>query len=303
MTNQADPLAVFMDAYLDYLEGLGDRPSSDDLTETERSEAETFIASLAAARGIDPYASRPSIADLTARAAMVSDTAADGIDAVAESLQGQLREKVDSEADVIPDFASAAAGIESDLLIYGRGLRIRGLLEPAHTDLDAAYPGRVSSVAAIFGAYPDTSAVLLMTTGPTPTGVIVDRHDVVDAIETPSGKERPPRIRRPITDPVVACHEYLVEALPFFEAFDQTMLVQAYSSSDTLDTDQLAAQAINEIVTSGRRARIHAKRDTWSELGEAEIASIAALIVEATTTQIPADDYRRRIESIIETAA
>ena len=65
MTIEHDDLRRFKDAYLDYLEGdRDDPPALEDLPEEQRPTAEAFIESITAARGVDPYASRPSIEQL-----------------------------------------------------------------------------------------------------------------------------------------------------------------------------------------------------------------------------------------------
>lgn len=62
MTSERDDLSRFRHAYLDYLEGTrGEPPALEELPEDQRPAAESFIASITATRGIDPYASRPSV--------------------------------------------------------------------------------------------------------------------------------------------------------------------------------------------------------------------------------------------------
>ena len=62
MNSDHDDLSKFQDAYLDYLEGDRDEPPVlEELPEEQRRAAKAFIDSITAARGVDPYASRPSI--------------------------------------------------------------------------------------------------------------------------------------------------------------------------------------------------------------------------------------------------
>jgi hypothetical protein len=68
MTEPRDPVDELLDAYFDYLEGVGEEPSLDHLTTEQRAEAEQLIASLKAAQGINPESSRPSLAALMAPA-------------------------------------------------------------------------------------------------------------------------------------------------------------------------------------------------------------------------------------------
>lgn len=57
----ADEVEAVIQAFLDYLEGVGPEPTLDHLDEERRHEAAALIESLRAGRGMDPYASRPSI--------------------------------------------------------------------------------------------------------------------------------------------------------------------------------------------------------------------------------------------------
>ena len=67
MNSDHDDLSKFQDAYLDYLEGDRDEPPVlEELPEEQRRAAKAFIDSITAARGVDPYASRPSIEQLLA---------------------------------------------------------------------------------------------------------------------------------------------------------------------------------------------------------------------------------------------
>ena len=59
-------------------------------------------------------------------------------------------------------------------------------MELSSSDLDAAFTDRVNDIAAVFGAFPDTSAVLYATAGLDPCGVIVET------------RRCPPRRRDPI---------------------------------------------------------------------------------------------------------
>ena len=66
-------LASFQQGVFDYLEGLSDEPPSiEALPEPEKRAARSWLKSLAAARGIDPYAERPSTIELLPRLFMKS---------------------------------------------------------------------------------------------------------------------------------------------------------------------------------------------------------------------------------------
>ena len=52
----------FIDRYLDYLEGeTTEPPTFDGLSDIQRRGAEAWVGSITTARGIDPYAQKPSI--------------------------------------------------------------------------------------------------------------------------------------------------------------------------------------------------------------------------------------------------
>ena len=96
MTGERDDLNGFREAYLDYLEGdRDDPPTLEGLTGEQRRAAEAFIESISAARGVDPYASRPSIEQLLAAPARDESK----IEALGLRLQSQLRSDVDSLCD------------------------------------------------------------------------------------------------------------------------------------------------------------------------------------------------------------
>ena len=70
-------LSKFRAAYLDYREGLRDKPPSlERLNSRDRRTAEAFVESAHAGAGIDPYASRPSIEQLEAGIAQPQSSAA-----------------------------------------------------------------------------------------------------------------------------------------------------------------------------------------------------------------------------------
>lgn len=69
MSKEREPIKTFRQEYLDYVEGIRPTPPSlDSLSEGDRRIAVQWVDSLKAARGIDPHASRPSVAELLARA-------------------------------------------------------------------------------------------------------------------------------------------------------------------------------------------------------------------------------------------
>ena len=166
MTSEHDDLSKFRDAYLDYLEGYREEPPAlRDLPEEQRRAAEAFVESITAARGVDPYASRPSIEQLLAFRSPTGDRTSE----LGETLQDHLRMTVDPRALVTPDAASAAVGLASVLVIHARGMRIRVVPETRSANLEHAFTSRAEAIAMVFSAFPDTHAVLYATTGQEPS--------------------------------------------------------------------------------------------------------------------------------------
>lgn len=300
MTRAHDSLDVFRMAYLDYLEGERDeRPAIDNLPAEEHQAAAAFIASITAARGVDPYASRPSIEQLLA----AGPPSVNSVEAIGMSLQARLRADIDAGASVMSDVASEASGLASALVIHARGMRVRAVMEGSSSDLDAGFAARVNDIAAVFGAFPDTSAVLYAYAGLDPCGVIVERADVHHAVEVPSGANRPPHLRWPITDIESACTRWLTNAIPTFEPLRPGVLEAGTSYHSSLDPDRLAAKAVAEVSAAAGRARIKAKRAAWGSLGEPEARFLADIVTEAQRGPLPEAKYRHRLRNIVENAA
>lgn len=299
MTPPIDPVDEVLDAYFDYLEGIGEEPALDHLSDEQRAQAERLIASLNAAQGMEPEASRPSIAALIVRASERKEARA--AEQLAESLEVDLQHLADPRARVTEDVAAQAAGLDSRLVVHLRGLRLRALVDSDGRDLDATYTAHVPAIAGVFGAFPDTNAVLLTSVGGTTVGAIVDRDDVVTAIETPSGEARPPRIRRPVTSPAEACLQYAAEVMPMFEPFDY-VTTSAAVSSDVLDVETTVTAAIEEVVASGARARVTAKKSAWTSLGEREAVGIAAALRAAASGDFDTAEFSRQIDELVEVA-
>lgn len=296
MTSERDHLSKFRDAFLDYLEGHRDKPPApEDLPGEQRAEAEAFIKSITAARGIDPYASRPSIEQLLARAQQTY-AHTDDLD---ELLQNHLRLTIDPGAMVTPDAASAAEGLASTSVILARGMYMRIVPETESPDLEYAITGRAADITKVFKAFPDSSAVLYTTTGRDRLGVVVDRGDVCSAIETPSGDMRAPCLRRPVINAPAACEEWLKGMIPEFEPLGTDLFDPDIDRQASLDAYRLASLAVDEVFTSGTRARIEAKRATWRDFGDRETLHLANIVQEAQLGRLSEEAYKARLNEIV----
>jgi len=300
MNSNAEILDHFRDEYLSYLEGERDEPPVlDDLPDAVRRTAEAFVESITAARGVDPYASHPSVEQLLA----THSSASEAVGGFGEVLQTHLRSAIDPYAAVTPDVAARALGLESDLVIRARGMRLRMVRESSSERLDSGLPIQADGIAAVFTAFPDTDAVLYATSGQEPLGVVVNREDVCPAIETPSGEHRDPRLRRSITDARLACETWLRGIIPEFEPPSVGRIEPTPVPESVLNPFLLAAKAVAEVSEAGSRARIDAKRSTWEAFGNQEAQLLASLIEEAQSGQLSAERYEARLEEIVEAAA
>ena len=301
MTSERYDLSRFRDAYLDYLEGDRDNPPAlDDLPGELRPTAESFIRSITAARGVDPHASRPSVGQLLARRSSTNNGPGDfGPGDFAGSLQNHLRLTVDPNASVTRDAASATMGLASTSLILARGMRVRIVPETDSLDLEYTIAGRAQDIARVFSTFPDSHAVLYTTAGEQRLGVVVDRGDVHGAIETPSGESRAPRLRRSIAGAATACEEWLTGIIPDFKPLGTDLFEAPVAPGSSLDAYRLAMKIVEEVSTSGARARIEAKRDTWRPFGDEEAQHLATIVQEARLGQLSKDGYLSHLDELV----
>ena len=300
MTLEHDDLSRFQDAYLDYLEGDRDEPPAlEDLAGEQRRGAEAFVRSITAARGVDPYASRPSVEQLLGSRSLTGDPASE----FSEVLQNHLQLTIDPRASVTFDAASAAVGLASTFVIKARGMRMRVVQETASESLDYAFAGRAADIAKVFSDFPDSHAVLYTTIGHEPHAVVLDRGDVHGAIETPSGESQAPRLRRPADRAATACEVWLKGLIPEFEPLSTDLIGSTTAPEAALDPYHLASKAVNEVATAGARARIEAKQDTWRDFGNPEAKLLAAIVQEAQRGSMSEEGYRTLLGDLVEIAA
>ena len=300
MTSERAPLSKFRDAFLDYLEGhRNEPPALEDLPYEQRPAAEAFVKSITAARGVDPYASRPSVEQLLARRSQTYDHTGQ----FGEALQNHLRLTVDPKASVTSDAASVANGLASTSVILAHGMRIRVVPETNLVDLEYAITGRAEDINKVFNAFPDCDAVLYTTAGSEHLGVVVDRGDVCSAIETPSGEIRAPRLRRPMADAATACEEWFTGLIPRFKPLGNDVFNPKVDPGSALDAFRLASMVVDEVSTSGARARIEAKRTTWGDFGDQEAHRLAAIVQEAELGRLSEENYRAHLDELVGIAA
>ena len=300
MTIEHDDLSRFQDAYLDYLEGDSDEPPTlEDVPRQQRREAEAFIKSITAARGIDPYASRPSIEQLLESRPQTTDPASE----LGEVLRNHLRRTVDPRALVALDAASAAVGLSSTLVIQARGMRMRVVQEVPSENLDYTLASRAEDIAKVFSTFPDTHGVLYTTVGREAHAVVLDRGDVQGAIETPSGERRAPRLRRPVAPVTKACEVWLRGIVPEFEPLSTDLLGPIAATESAVDPLHLANEVVREVSVAGVRARVEAKRDTWTEFGDLEAEHLASIVQEAQRGPMSEEIYNSHLDELVRRVA
>ena len=145
--------------------------------------------------------------------------------------------------------------------------------------------------------------MLYTTIDPNPVGVVVDRSDVDGAIETPSGELRAPRLRRPIADVATSCEAWLTRKIPNFQPINIDPLEVSLDSETALDPYFLASKVVSDVSSAGSRARIEAKRDTWSDFGVQEARHLTEILELAQQGQLSEEVYRSQLNEIVESAA
>jgi hypothetical protein len=301
MTESDDRVDAVVEAFMDHLEGLGEAPALDDLDADERARAEVLISSLEAGRGIDPYASRPSLEQLLAGTPL--ETALDASELGAEGegkrqraggrgsdpgddMLGRIRDQLTLYApfhiDIWPDNAAAATGINSDFvaLVSAQRLRIQ-----IRNDVDE--PSRLASLdpaavaGPLYGAFPDTAGVIVVYPNDELSSVAIDPFDTEHCIETPAGIVAPPATHRPVMPLADTVRAYLDEIAPALDTTVGLDVMRGDEVDPAIIARDAARRAVERVVLDGRRAKINAKRVTWSGLGEPEIDAISDLVLDS----------------------
>jgi len=205
-------------ASLDHLEGTAERASLDHLTDLERREAEQIMASLEAARGMDPYASRPSIERLLAGTSFeellrtqnrVSADVAD-VETVRDVLAG-----VDARARVEVDRSNGTVTVVYSYL----DLRARFMTVEADASEPFVTDAVRSTVEAILRTDPDTTRVGVVATGSEELITqMLAAHDLGRTITIPSGSSHTEW--EPPLPLALAVRRMLEQCAPEWDRFD-----------------------------------------------------------------------------------
>jgi hypothetical protein len=275
MTNP-DPVGdVILDdvilAYLDQVEGTGPGPDLTHLDPADRRRAEELLDGLVTARGLDPYATRPSLEALladTPLAGLLPELAAPAGVADLPAVRRALA-AVDPRARV-----ELATGPPAPTVVYSYlDLRARFVLvDSAEPELDAAVRSRVD---AIFAGDPDTSRVGVVAAGhPDLVTRVLAAEDVGPTITTPRGD--PHLAWGPALPLPLAARRMLEQSAPEWPAFDLDGAL-----SEPLDVASVAAGVAGRIIAreAGRAYRGEKRRAYRALVGrEAGFAELVALV-------------------------
>jgi hypothetical protein len=299
MTDHDDPVDAVILAFLDHLEGGAPRPALDHLTDSDRRRAETFLDSLIAGRGLDPYASRPSVEALLADTPLagllagpskpppfcsVNPPGAGGADAttvqrVLAGVDGRARVEVEPDGTVVYSYLD---------------LRARFLLVPATNPVITRNVRAV--VEGFFGADPDTSRV----------GVVAARSDelvtqllsadeVGQTITTPRGEPHT-RWDPPLPLALVA-RRMLEQSAPEWPSFDFDQAL-----GEALDVAAVAAEIAGRVIRhEAARSYRGDKRQAYRALVGRERAF--AELVARVSAQGPVVDLDAEATRITQAAA
>jgi hypothetical protein len=294
MTESDDRVDAVIEAFMDHIEGLGEAPSLDELDADERTRVEGLISSLNAGRGIDPYASRPSLEQLLAGTAL--EAALDSSEPVHDSghdMLGKIRDQLTLYApfhiDIWPDAAAAGIGVNSDFvaLISAQRLRIQ-IRDDVDQPSSLASLDPAAVAGPLYGAFPDTAGVIVVYPNDELSSVAIDPFDIEHCIETPAGIVARPATHRPVMPLADTVRAYLDEIVP---ALDTTVGLDSMGADEVdpaIVARAAASRAVESVVLDGRRAKINAKRVTWSGLGKPEIDAIGDLVVDSIAGLDPA---------------
>jgi hypothetical protein len=308
MTNN-DSVEAVIQQFLRHLEGEGEIPSLDHLNSDERNLAEELMDSLQAARGMDPEASRPSLERLLVdtkhfghiqptRDVRAATTRLD-VNEVRERLTSLSRGPVRVEVDVLAE----SAGVRSNYVIFVAGHRLRMQVRDELPGSEALRsPDTIVTASPVFGRFHDTAGVVVSIPDDELSSVVVDPFDSEYCIETPTGRLRGPRVPRPVLPLADAIRSFLEEIAPIFEAIPT---FQAFDSTRGLgfDAQALARHAVEAVAENGRRARISAKRESWSTFGDRESKAIKNMILDASRGKIDAGSLERRLTELARTSS
>jgi hypothetical protein len=312
MTNH-DPVEGVIQSFLDYLEGSGPEPTLDHLDPEERKRAEELMESLRAGRGINPYASRPSLEQLLVgtefeealRGAQrePASTPSSSSNELLEAIKSELGTYAEMQLEVSRDLAAADSGVMSHFLIQAgpHRLRVRVVSElDSSAQLVTLDPAEIAG--SIYGRYPDTAGVLAMYPDDELSSIAIDPFDSVFCIEVPHGAVAKPSTRRPLLPLGDALRSYLEELAPRLESLTQADALTTLELDLRSLADSVTRQAVDAVVQEGSRAKIDAKKKGLTSFTENDLLGIAGLVVRAQQGPLSEEDLRGQVKELSEAA-
>lgn len=291
MSKTTDPIDDVLLTFLDYLEGAAERPTLDHLTGRERERAQRLMDSLEAGRGIDPYASRPSVEALLANAGLttlldpVNKVTADEVDLATVR---DVLSAIDDRAQVdIERFSE-----EGEVVVYTYlDLRARFLLVDTDTDTPAGSNDIRALVETLFDADPDTVRVGLVVRNAELVTQLLSADDIGATITTPLGL---PHTHWQSPLPLaLAVRRMLEQSVPEWDQFDFDQTLR-----DPLDVAAIAAAAARGVIErqAARAYRGDKARAYRSLVGEeAVFAELIARVFSHGSDTIDLDAEMTRI--------
>lgn len=289
MSNDTDPVDSVILAFLDYLEGSAEPPSLDHLTAHDRDRAQRLIESLEAGRGIDPYASRPSVEALladTELASMLIPTTRSYTAVIDLSTIEDVLSAVDERAQVEVD-SDAAAG--PTVVFSYLDLRARFVL--IDVDSPVVTDDVRTVVQRLFDVDPDTARVGVVARTDDLLTQIVSADDFGATITTPLGQ--PDGSWQSPLPLALAARRMLEQSAPEWDSFDFDQ-----TASDPLDVAAIATNIAQRVIDreaarpyQGEKARAYrglaGQESVFAELiADVAARGVDAVDLDAETTRI-----------------
>jgi hypothetical protein len=290
MSGSEDRIQAALAAHLEHAEMGGPEPDLTHLDADERAQLDELIGLLDATERVALGRDRGQAAET-----MLASTDA------GKRLVQAIRDSLPLGARIAADPAATSIGIASMDVVEGFivgtfGGRVRVWLLADDGAL-AQSDGWLRGLERVFRLFPDTVAIALVE--PDHSSLLVQPEDCAPTIEVPRGSLVGRRYRRPVNDVGEALSVFLTELIPHWEPMDD----MADNTSRVIDVQPIAGerttQAIADQAAAGSRARkTNPKRKALIELGDAEAASLARLLVDVHEGRATIDNVEEELRRL-----
>jgi hypothetical protein len=287
MTDE-DRVQSALAAHIQYSELGGPAPDTTHLTPAELARLGDLIALLDQTEGV--MFDRGANGDIDEPSAQ-TEAGQRTLDAVREVLSAPAR--------VVTDFAATQFRIEGMAVVEGWvvgtfGGRVRVWLLADEGALEGS-DRWLRDLGRIFRHFGDTSAVLLVE--PDLSCLIVEPEDCAPVIEVPTGSLMGRRYRRPVHPVGEALSVFLRELTPYWEPMDT--ITNHMTNVDVPPIAQERADlAIEEQVTSGKRARQATKKAALAALSDKDARSLSKLVTDVHQGRVPPDEVEEQLRRL-----